>query len=68
MNEYLNELESDIEDIESRVNYALSSFKDVEREFENMESKLEDIQSVIDNEVLTPEGMISEIESILARC
>ena len=67
MNRYLDELESDISRLRTKLDYVESSFDNVKEDFESMEYKLDDIQSVIDSEVLTEEGKISRIDEILAR-
>ena len=67
MSRYLDELESDISELRTRLYYVASSFDNIKEDFESMESKLVDIQSVVDSEVLTEEGKISRIEDILAR-
>lgn len=67
MNKYLNELESDLSELETRIHYAQSSYDDVEKEFEEMEKKLDDISDVIVEDELTVEEKITEIKAILAR-
>ena len=60
MNKNLDELESDISELRTRLYY-------VEISFENMESKLDDIQWVINDEVLNEEEKFRRIDDILAR-
>lgn len=67
MNKYLDELESDITELHTRLNYVESSFDNMKEDFEHMETQLEDIESIIDNECFTEEGKISRIQHILAR-
>ena len=55
MNRYLDELESDISELRTRLDYVESSFDNMKEDFESMESKLDDIQSVIDSGALTEE-------------
>jgi chaperonin cofactor prefoldin len=66
MSRYLDELDSDLEDLKNRVKYAIDSFDNMKEDFENMKWKLEDIEAIVkSNDSL--EEKISEIESILAR-
>ena len=67
MNKYLDELESDISELGTRLDYVESSFDNMKEDFEHMETQLEDIESVLNNECLTEEGKISRIQDILAR-
>lgn len=67
MSRYLDELESDISELRTRLDYVESSFDNMKEDFESMESKLDDIQSVIDSGALNEEDKIGRIEDILAR-
>lgn len=67
MNRYLDELESDISELRTRLDYVESSFDNMKEDFESMESKLDDIQSVIDSECLNDEEKFRRIDDILAR-
>ena len=67
MNKNLDELESDISDLRTRLYYVESSFDNMREDFENMESKLDDIQWVINDEVLNEEEKVRRIDDILAR-
>ena len=67
MNKYLDELESDISELRTRLDYVESSFDNMKEDFESMESKLDDIQSVIDSEALNEEEKFGRIDEILAR-
>ena len=67
MNKNLDELESDISDLRTRLYYVESSFDNMREDFENMESKLDDIQWVINDEVLNEEEKFRRIDDILAR-
>ena len=66
MSKYLDELDSDLEDLKDRVKYAIDSFDNMKEDFENMKWKLEDIEVIVKNND-SLEEKISEIESILAR-
>lgn len=65
MNKWLDELEDDISELRTRLNYVESSFDNVEENFEHMEAQLESIDFVIDDECLTKEEIISRIRDIL---
>lgn len=67
MNKYLDELESDISELRTRIDYVESSFDNMKEDFEYMGTKLEDIESVIDSGCLTKGEMINKIQNILAR-
>ena len=67
MNKYLDELESDISELRTRLNYVESSFDNMKEDFEHMETQLEDIQSVIDSECLNEEEKFRRIDDILVR-
>lgn len=67
MNKYLDELESDISELRTRLDYVESSFDNMREDFKNMESKLDDIQWVINDEVLNEEEKFRRIDDILAR-
>ena len=67
MNKYLDELESDITELHTRLNYVESSFDNMKEDFECMETQLEDIESIIDSECLNKKEIISRIQKILAR-
>jgi chaperonin cofactor prefoldin len=66
MSRYLDELDSDLEDLKDRIKYAIDSFDNMKEDFENMKWKLEDIEDTIKNKD-SLEEKLSEIESILAR-
>ncbi len=67
MNKYLDELESDLIELERRVNYVKDSFCDVEEEFEKMEEMIDDINTIIIEDEFTAEEKINKIKIILAR-
>ena len=67
MNKYLDELESDISELRTRLDYVESSFDNMKEDFECMETQLEDIESIIDSEYLNKKEIISRIQKILAR-
>lgn len=67
MNKYLDELESDITELRTRLDYVESSFDNMKEDFECMEMQLEDIESIIDSECLNKKEIISRIQKILAR-
>ena len=66
MSRYLDELDSDLEDLKDRIKYAIDSFDNMKEDFENMKWKLEDIEATVKNNYSLDEK-INEIESILAR-
>ena len=67
MSKYLDELESDISELRTRLDYVESSFDNMKEDFETMENTLDDIQSLIDNEELNEEEKFRRIDEILAR-
>lgn len=67
MSRYLDELESDITELRTRLDYVESSFDNMKEDFECMETQLEDIESIIDSECLTKKEMVDRIQKILAR-
>ncbi len=67
MNKYLDELESDISELRTRLDYVESSFDNMKEDFEYMETQLEDIESVVDSVCLTRKEIIDRIKNILSR-
>ena len=66
MNKYLEELKDDLSDVRQRLEYAESSYDDVENSFEEMDIKLDDIKDIIEDES-TAEEKVTRIKEILTR-
>lgn len=64
MNKYLEELKNDLSDIKQRLEYAESSYDDVEKIFEEIDIKLDDIKDIIEDK-LTAEEKVTKIKEIL---
>lgn len=66
MNKYLEELKDDLSDVRQRLEYAESTYDDVENSFEEMGIKLDDIKDIIEDES-TAEEKVTRIKEILTR-
>ena len=68
MSNYLDELDIDLYNAQSRLSNIQDNFQNLREEFEAMEDKLEFIKGILKSEMHTEENKLREIEWILERC
>lgn len=66
MSKYLDELDSDLEDLKDRVKYAIDSFDNMKEDFDHMQWQIDDIKTVLKSRQ-TAEEKLDEIDSIIRR-